>query len=84
MDRAARAGFVVNDRVRSRLAPGVVWVITRFVSRSAIARHDGPRSGRRSYTPGEVSRLCEQAGLTGVDVVHHWPYFRFCAVRTKP
>jgi ubiquinone/menaquinone biosynthesis C-methylase UbiE len=83
MDRAARAGFVVNDLVRSRLAHWVVWLITRFITRGAISRHDGPLSVRRSYTPGEVGELCERAGLKGVDVVHHWPYFRFCAVRAK-
>jgi len=84
MDRAARVGFVVNDLVRSRLAHWVVWLITRFITRGAISRHDGPLSVRRSYTPREVSGLCEQAGLKDVDVVHHWPYFRFCAVRAKP
>jgi len=83
MDRAARVGFVVNDLVRSRIAHWVVWLITRFITRSAISRHDGPLSVKRSYTPREVSGLCEQAGLEGVDVVHHWPYFRFCAVRVK-
>lgn len=83
MDRAARVGFVVNDLVRSRLAHWVVWLITRFITRSAISRHDGPLSVKRSYTPGEVGALCAEAGLQGVDVVHHWPYFRFCAVRVK-
>lgn len=83
MDRAARVGFVVNDLVRSRLAHWVVWLITRFITRSAISRHDGPLSVKRSYTPVEVSGLCERAGLVGVEVVHHWPYFRFCAVRAK-
>jgi ubiquinone/menaquinone biosynthesis C-methylase UbiE len=83
LDRAARVGFVVNDLVRSRLAHWVVWLITRFITRGAISRHDGPLSVKRSYTPGEVSGLCEQAGLKDVDVVHHWPYFRFCAVRAK-
>ena len=83
MDRAARVGFVVNDLVRSRLAHWVVWLITRFITRGAISRHDGPLSVRRSYTPREVSGLCERAGLEGVDVVHHRPYFRFCAVRAK-
>ena len=76
-------GFVVNDLVRSRVAHWVVWLITRFITRSAISRHDGPLSVKRSYTPEEVSGLCEQAGLEGVDVVHHWPYFRLCAVRAK-
>jgi ubiquinone/menaquinone biosynthesis C-methylase UbiE len=83
MDRAARVGFVVNDLVRSRIAHWVVWLITRFITRGAISRHDGPLSVKRSYTPGEVGELCERAGLKGVDVVHHWPYFRFCAVRAK-
>ena len=38
---------------------------------------------RRSYTPLEVSGLCRRAGVADASVVHHWPYFRFCAVRTK-
>jgi len=84
VDRSARVGFVVNDLVRSRIAHWVVWLITRFITRGAISRHDGPLSVKRSYTPGEVSRLCAQAGLKDVDVVHHRPYFRFCAVRAKP
>lgn len=83
MDRAARLGFVVNDLVRSRIAHWVVWLITRFITRGAISRHDGPLSVRRSYTPREVTELCEKAGLMDAAVVHHWPYFRFCAVRAK-
>ena len=83
MDRAARVGMVVNDLARSRLAHAVVWVLTRFITRSAISRHDGPLSVRRAYTPAEVSGLCEKAGLPDAAVVHHWPYFRLCAVRTK-
>ena len=83
MDRAARVGFVVNDLERSRHAHWAVWLLTRFVTRSVISRHDGPLSVRRSYTPSEVRELCEQAGLKGVDVVHHWPYLRVCAVRAK-
>jgi ubiquinone/menaquinone biosynthesis C-methylase UbiE len=84
LDRAARVGFVVNDLERSRHAHWMVWLITRFITRSAISRHDGPLSVKRSYTPREVHGLCEQAGLTGVEVVHHWPYLRVCAVRAKP
>jgi len=83
MDEAARMGFVVNDLVRTRVAHAVVWVITRFITRSAISRHDGPLSVRRSYTPGEVTGLCEKAGLADAKVVHHWPYLRLCAVREK-
>ena len=83
MDAAARVGMIVNDLVRSRIAHAVVWLITRFITRSAISRHDGPLSVRRSYTPHEVSGLCARAGVRDASVVHHWPYFRFCAVRAK-
>jgi len=83
MDAAARVGVVVNDLVRSRIAHVVVWLITRFVTRSAIARHDGPLSVLRSYTPDEVQSLCEKAGMLDASVVHHWPYLRLCAVRAK-
>jgi len=54
LDAAARVGLVVNDLVRSRIAHAVVWLITRVITRSAISRHDGPMSVRRSYTPGEA------------------------------
>jgi len=83
MDAAARVGMIVNDLVRSRIAHAVVWLITRFITRSAISRHDGPLSVRRSYTPREVGVLCEKAGVMDARVVHHWPYLRFCAVRAK-
>jgi ubiquinone/menaquinone biosynthesis C-methylase UbiE len=83
MDATARVGMIVNDLVRSRVAHAVVWLITRFITRSAISRHDGPLSVRRSYTPHEVSGMCERAGVRDASVVHHWPYFRFCAVRAK-
>jgi Methyltransferase domain len=83
MDGAARVGFVVNDLVRTRLAHAVVWLVTRFVTRSRISRHDGPLSVLRAYTPGEVTALCEKAGLLDASVVYHWPYLRLCAVRAR-
>lgn len=83
MDRAAGRAFIVNDLARSRLAHAVVWLITRVITRGYIARHDGPLSVLRAYTPREVTDLCGKAGLPDAAVVHHWPYFRFCAVRTK-
>jgi len=84
IDAAARLGWVVNDLVRGRAAHGLVWLLTRLLSRSAVARHDGPLSVLRSYTPSEVAVLCEKAGLFDVRVVHHALFLRQCAVRTKP
>jgi len=83
MDAAARVGWVVNDLVRSRAAHRIVWVLTRLLSRSAMARHDGPMSILRSYTPREVAALCEKAGFFDVKVVHHHAFIRQCAVRAK-
>jgi ubiquinone/menaquinone biosynthesis C-methylase UbiE len=83
LERVARVGFVVNDLARGRLAHWLAWLVTRVATRGAIARHDGPLSVRRAYTPREVAELCEQAGLTDVEVVRHRPYLRLCAVRAK-
>jgi len=83
IDGAARLGWVVNDLVRGRVAHRLVWLLTRIVTRSGMARHDGPMSVLRSYTPPEVAALCEKAGLFDVKVVHHALYIRQCAVRAK-
>ena len=72
----------MNDLVRSRTAYALVWLMTRLFTRSAMSRHDGPLSVQRAYVR-EVSGLCEKAGLFDASIVHHWPYFRFCVVRTK-
>jgi hypothetical protein len=83
IDAAARLGWVMNDLVRGRGAYCLVWLLTRMLSRSAMARHDGPLSVLRSYTPPEVAALCEKAGFFDVKVVHHAAFIRQCAVRAK-
>jgi hypothetical protein len=83
IDGSARRGWVVNDLVRGRIAHGLVWLLTRLFTRSAMARHDGPLSILRSYTPPEVTALCEKAGFFDVRVVHHLSLIRQCAVRAK-
>ena len=80
---SARLGWVVNDLVRGRGAYRLVWLLTRVFSRSAMARHDGPMSILRSYTPPEVVALCEKAGFFDVKVVHYAALIRLCAVRAK-
>jgi len=84
IDRAARRGWIVNDLVRGRVAHALVRMVTRVFTRSAMARHDGPLSILRSYTPPEVIALCQKAGLFDVRVVHHPTLIRQCAVRAKP
>jgi ubiquinone/menaquinone biosynthesis C-methylase UbiE len=84
IDTVSRLGWVVNDLVRGRVAHRLVWAATRLFSRNAMARHDGPMSILRSYTPPELASLCEKAGLFDVIVSHHPLLFRQCAVRVKP
>jgi len=84
IDTASRIGWLVNDLVRGRVAHRLVWATTHILSRSAMARHDGPMSILRSYTPPEVVAFCEKAGLFDVSVTHHPMLFRQCAVRIKP
>lgn len=66
MRRAARVGVIVNDLLRSRLTFVLVWLATRVLARHRFARDDGPLSVRRAYTPTELARLAEKAGMTRV------------------
>jgi SAM-dependent methyltransferase len=63
MSTAARTAIVVNDLLRSRLSLWLVWIATHALGCHPISRHDGPLSVRRAYSPDEVRRLAEKAGL---------------------
>jgi len=80
IDRVARSAFVVNDIVRSWGAYVGAWLDTRLLSRNRLARHDGPLSVLRSFTPGEFREMVEAAGLRNVALYHH-PMFRVALVR---
>ena len=84
MDGVARAGLVVNDLARSRVAWALVWLVTRVLACGRLSRHDGPLSVRRAYTADEVRGLCARAGLAGVRVRRYAPLLRLCAIARKP
>lgn len=75
MRAAARAGVVVNDLLRTRLAWLLVsagtWLFARRVS-----RHDGPLSVRRAYAPDELRALGEQAGWPTITIRRYPPLGR--------
>src|SRR5438128_2275523 len=81
--RVARHGFIVNDILRSWGAYLGVWLDTRLLSHSRLARHDGPLSVLRSFTVDEFRAMVTQAGLSGVDVRRH-PMFRVALIRWPP
>jgi hypothetical protein len=80
MRAAARLGVVVNDLLRTRLVLALVWLATRFVTRHRFARHDGPLSVRRAYSPAELRTLAAAAGLAPPVIRRHPWWGRLVAV----
>lgn len=80
MRAAARLGVVVNDLLRTRLVLALVWLATRVVTRHRFARHDGPLSVRRAYSPGELRSLAAAAGLAPPVIRRHPWWGRLVAV----
>ena len=77
-----RLGFIISDFRRGRLAWAAVWLVTRATACGRMARHDGPLSVQRAYTPAELTRLAERAGLPEL----RWqraPAFRQVGVWTR-
>src|SRR4051812_16904092 len=60
--RVARRGVIVNDLRRGRLAYAGAQLLARGPWHS-MARHDGPLSVLRAYTPAEARGLFAQADL---------------------
>lgn len=63
MRRVARAGVVVNDLRRGRVAFALNAAAVLALSRGTYTRHDGVLSARRAYTLAELDDLAAQAGL---------------------
>lgn len=73
MADSARLGFVVSDLLRSRFGLALAIVGTTLLSRSRVARVDGPLSVRAARTPEEYRALCGAAGLDDVTLSRAWP-----------
>ena len=73
MDAAARRLVVVQDLVRSRSGYALAWLGVRLLTRSDVARVDGPLSVRAAFTPTEALALAARAGLEGVATRRCWP-----------
>jgi hypothetical protein len=68
MRAAARLGVVINDLLRNRVTLALVWLVTRLFTRHPFARHDGPLSVRRAYSPDELRALAARGGMRRLDV----------------
>ena len=73
MAARARRLVIVDDLIRSRLGYALAWAGTRLLSRSWVVHTDGPLSVRAAFTPNELLRLAERAGLSGAELQRFWP-----------
>jgi len=67
MSRTGRRGTAVVDLVRSRIAAFCIWMLTAFIIRDPMVRHDARLSIRRAFTGREMKDLTQKAG---------WPNLR--------
>lgn len=78
MCRVSRRLVVVNDLVRSYVAYGAIWILTRLLSDNRLIRHDGPLSVLKSFVPHELRAVARSTGPI------HAPGFRWALERTFP
>jgi len=75
MARLSRVGFIVSDLERS-IPP---YVAARLAGLNPLlshwARHDGPASVQRAYTPYELAVMAHEAGVTDAQM-HRHPLWR--------
>jgi ubiquinone/menaquinone biosynthesis C-methylase UbiE len=62
MARVGKFGTACVDLVRSRLAAFCIWVLTAFIIRDPMVRHDARLSVRRAFTDTEMKSLAHRAG----------------------
>lgn len=80
---AARLGIVASDLLRTVTGLALAVVGTAVLSRSRVARVDGPISVRAARTPAEYRVLLDRAGLHEATIHHSWPQ-RAILVWTRP
>ena len=73
-DMAAAGHWVlVQDLLRGTMGYVLAWSGLRLLSRSEVARVDGPRSVRAAFTLPEVRAMAAEAGLVGAVIRRGWP-----------
>ncbi|HET9948357.1 MAG TPA: methyltransferase domain-containing protein [Longimicrobiales bacterium] len=73
MAERAEHVLLVQDLRRSRLGYVLAWATLRVITRSDVARSDGPVSVRAAFTPEEAEALAREAGLEEAVVRRCWP-----------
>jgi ubiquinone/menaquinone biosynthesis C-methylase UbiE len=81
MWRVSRFGIVVTDLERSYLHYWLARLSLRFLTHNRFTRQDGALSVLRAYTPDELRRLAERAGIPALSVRRHLPVLQVLLAR---
>lgn len=74
LGRISTRGVFVIDLHRHPVAYYFYTTIGRLILHNRLLREDGALSILRSFTPEELTRLAERAGLQDITVNRHFPY----------
>ena len=78
--RVARYGVVINDLERHPFAHKSTAVFGWLFGWNPVTLHDAPVSVQAGFTAMELRGLAERAGLSGVRVRRHLPWFRLSMI----
>jgi ubiquinone/menaquinone biosynthesis C-methylase UbiE len=70
MGRVARRGILVSDLLRNRRA--YRWITLFTLAAGPMVRHDARVSVAQAFTPAELERLAQRAGLRSVSLRRHF------------
>jgi ubiquinone/menaquinone biosynthesis C-methylase UbiE len=73
MGRVARRGIFVIDLHRNPMAYFFYTTLGHLILHNRLLREDGALSILKSFTPDELARIGQQAGLKNVTVEKHFP-----------
>lgn len=80
MCRVSRHVVIVNDLVRSWVATGAIWALSRVLTGNRLVRYDGPLSVRKSFIPAELAAIARAAAAGGTEA----SAYRWRVVKTFP
>jgi len=83
MARVGRFGTACVDLVRSRLATYCIWLLTTFIMRDPMVRHDARLSVRRAFTGTEMKSLAHRAGWPNLQQIKFFWFQQAVLARSK-
>jgi len=84
MTRVGRVGSACIDLVRSRLAAIGIWLLTTFIVRDPMVRHDARLSIRRAFTGAEMKTLAQRAGWPSLQQIKFFWFQQAVLGRKNP